>query len=538
MSYDTDGGGDPYQASTDFEKFDHAAMLDMIQNADPAKVIALAQKLDAVGTKTDTIATDLQTHMGKVDWVGKGGDAFRDWGTRVASATMTLSDYSSNASVFMLNAGQVLSEVQRDMPQVPSIPYHTVTAYRAKNGLDGHYSDTAGVTPSHLDGAYGPYNADPSAAEYKSAQASLETSRSLAVDQMNKLGQAYNMATDVIKTSPEPTFPPTPGTIMPARPTVIDGSSQYVDGSTDSGGTRGSSKVPVQHIAVPVDSIGLDGNGKLPHVNDTSAHLDSVTTLPITTTSGPTQLPLPVGPVSPPASPPGLPVTPLPLPTNLISTSTRSMPTVDPRTLSAARSAAEREAQGLNENTSGYGPLGGRGPLGERMPVERVGGLGSEEPPLNSTIMGGRASQRPSAFGGEENAIPRGTVMGGGGGGGAGSGAYPTSSGFGGRSRAGAVGERFGVENEGGLGLPSNAGPRAGRNFTPGGEGLSRTSDQAADRIADEPSVGERGAAVQEREQDRRSRRRRGRHARAEHDQHAVESRNPADGEEMWPAPE
>jgi hypothetical protein len=584
-----DGEDDPYVASTDFEKFDHSAMLDMIQNADAGKVTALAHKLDAVGTKTEKIATDLQTHMGKLDWEGKGGDAFRDWGSRVASATLTLSDYSSNASVFMLNAGQVLGEVQRDMPKVPSNAFHTATAYRAKNGLDGHYADTAGVTTTHLDGTYGPYVTNPSAAQYKSAQGELETARSSAVDQMNKLGQAYNMATDVIATSQEPTFPPTPGTIMPARPKTIDTSGQYVGGGTDSsggtsgtGGTGGSAKVPVQQIRLPakLDVSGLGGHsgssssvpaGSLTAVPtpDTSLKLDSVGTLP--TNAGPTQLPLPTSPVGPPGSPPGLSgmPTPMPMPSGLMPTSPNGMPPVDPRALAANRAAVEREAQGLGGNLSEYGPMGAQGPMGggSGLPAPRIGGPGSDESSMNSSILGGRSTQRSSAFGGEESAIPRGTVMGGGGGGrtGGSGGAYAQSGGggrFGSRSsRAALDGERLGAENEGVVGgLPSASGPRQGRNFTSGGEGLSR-------RAPEEPIEGEPGATgfggvpaggvptgggsgLRERERGRRNKRRRGRGEHDQHDQHdehpdhgappehGEHPRSPVAGEETWPAPE
>src|SRR5690242_15130013 len=144
MSRPADGGGNPYHASTNFEGFTHSQMLDMIQNADPSKVTALAHKLDSVSTQTEKIGTDLQTHMSKVQWEGPAGDAFRDWGSRVASATLTLSDYSSTASVFMLNAGQVLSDVQRDMPKVPNLAYETVNAYRATNNIQGPFADTAG----------------------------------------------------------------------------------------------------------------------------------------------------------------------------------------------------------------------------------------------------------------------------------------------------------------------------------------------------------------------------------------------------------
>jgi uncharacterized protein YukE len=158
MSRPAEDGGSSYQASTDFEGYSHAQLLDMIENTDPVKVTELAQRLDSISTKTEKIGTDLQTHMSKVEWRGPAGDAFRDWGSRVSSATLTLSDYSSTASIFMQNAGDVLGDVKRDMPKVPSLAYHTVVAYRTTKNVQGPYADTAGVTQTHLDGVQGPYN--------------------------------------------------------------------------------------------------------------------------------------------------------------------------------------------------------------------------------------------------------------------------------------------------------------------------------------------------------------------------------------------
>jgi uncharacterized protein YukE len=545
MSRPADGGDNPYQASTDFEEFNHSQMLDMIQNADPGKVTALAHKLDSVSTQTEKIGTDLQTHMSKIEWKGQAGDAFRDWGSRVASATLTLSDYSSTASVFLFNAGQVLSDVQRDMPKVPNLAYETVQAYRKANNIQGPFSDTTGVTPDHLDGTQGPYAATPTAAQYKSAQTNLENARSSAVDQMNKLGQAYNMATDVISKAQEPTFPPAPNTIMPARPKDRGDSTYVPDGVTGtdangkSGGTSSTGRLPLEHLTVPTNNDLTPNDPSRPpsfphqplppaHVSpDSGLHLDS---LPPMTTPPPAPT-LPALPTFPTPTPPvvGPPPMPMPVPPPTVlgrapnlgptgfSKLPDEVPPLDPRTLAATRSAIQQETEGLTENLSptGYSPSGGRLPLNGRMPVPEMGekppvpapsllpgpgtgGTAGGRRPGDSTITGGRRRIAGEVVEPEEGAIPRGTVVGGGFGGSQGrSGLIPMSPNVGEQPRPADERRRAGEEEPEGVvgGTPARQKRRARRNaknFTSGGSGLGGERDESTDGPSEEtPQVGE-----------------------------------------------
>lgn len=533
MSRPADGGGNPYNASTNFEQFSHSEMLDMIQNADPSKVTALANKLDSVSTQTEKIGTDLQTHMSKVEWYSPAGDAFREWGSRVAGATLTLSDYSSTASVFMLNAGQVLSDVQRDMPKVPNLAYETVNAYRAANNIQGPFADTAGVTPDHLDGVQGPYAATPTAAQYKAASSQLETARTSAIDQMNKLGQAYNMATDVISTAQQPTFPPTPTSIMPARPAAYGESSTYVPGSTGTSGTSstgGTGKVPVEHFNVPTNNdLGPTETSTPPTIPnqpvtpiqvppESKLHLDSLPPVPTPVT--PTPMTPPVMPVvGPPPSPPSMPM-PVPMPPNFgpipnlgpntFSKLPEEQVPFNPRSLASTREAFQQETQGLSKNLSTNefenNPMGGgRFPTG-RMPVTGLnedtrvpgtsglsvpgmGGTPGGRGPGGSSIPGARQKIAGESVESEEGAIPRGTVVGG-------------AGGTGGRSRGNlfpAVGETRGdsrrarnqrraegeEEPEGVVGglrsRDERHTRRHARNFTSGGVGLGGERDESTD---------------------------------------------------------
>jgi uncharacterized protein YukE len=539
MSRPDDSGENPYHASTDFEGFTHAQLLDMIENADPAKITDLARRLNSISTQTEKIGTDLQTHMSKVQWDGKSGDAFRDWGSRVSSATLTLSDYSSTAGIFMQNAGEILGDVKRDMPKVPTLAYHTVVSYRTSKNIQGPYADTVGVTQDHLDGVQGPYSTTPTDAQYKSAVTQLDNARSSAADQMNKLGQAYNMATDVISKAPEPTFPPPPATIMPPRP-LDRGGSEYVPGGTGTTGSTGSTnsttKVPLnQHFSVPSNQdlghttipntpppivppesiqpvdlppdsdLNLDSWNPTPTPTPTTP-LPTVPTLPVPTQPGPVGMPTPVpmppsfGPV-PSLGPSGYGPGGLKVPVE-------ELPPLGPKGLAGGRLPLEQESQGLTQNSSGYG----RSPLTGRMPVPGIGGTPapgtsglpvpggggsfSERPTTRSTITGGR--QRVGGVEGEEGAVPRGTVIGGGGvGGGQGRGGLrPTSFGaVGERSKEeGKSRRRAGDEEPESVigGTPTRDDRRARRNvrnFTSGGAGLAREEDEATATDGESPET-------------------------------------------------
>jgi uncharacterized protein YukE len=249
------GSGGSSDPRTYFEGMSHRTMLQMLVGADNAKVTALADKLSDVATTVEGIGTDLQTHMSGLEWDSAAGDAFRDWGGKVASATFTLSEYSQSASDQMTNVASVLSQAQRDMPPVPQGAVNTAVAYRQSKNLYGPWGDAA---DSESATACVP---EPTAAEYSSAVATMEADRVKAVDAMTKLGSAYQGAADSMTSAEEPKFPPPPNEVMPPR-SAVD-SREYVpvpSGSSSAGVTTPDSGRTVT-AAVPHEVITTSQHG-------------------------------------------------------------------------------------------------------------------------------------------------------------------------------------------------------------------------------------------------------------------------------------
>ena len=91
----------------------------MLEGTDSARVSELGNKLLDAHKTIDDIGNQLKTHMGKLDWDSEAGEAFRDWGNKVANATLTLADYAKTAGTYITDAGTALSTAKSAMPAVP-----------------------------------------------------------------------------------------------------------------------------------------------------------------------------------------------------------------------------------------------------------------------------------------------------------------------------------------------------------------------------------------------------------------------------------
>lgn len=247
---------DPYVSCNDFDGITHRQMLHMLDGVNQDQVVKVAGSLSDAGGSILDIANDLKSHMTNLEWESKAGDTFRDWGSKVASATFTLSDYASTAGTQMSNAGTVLGEVHKDMPPVPEGAVTTAAAYRQHKGVQGPFGDDA-------EGAHVPPGAPtPTTAEYHQALTEMQTAKTQAADNMTKLGGAYAAATEQMCTAQEPEFPPVPTQLMPPEPVMRDsGSYDDYGASGDSGGSRGYRPDAQQPVEEPEAGGGTDGAG-------------------------------------------------------------------------------------------------------------------------------------------------------------------------------------------------------------------------------------------------------------------------------------
>ncbi|MGW0773217.1 hypothetical protein ACWD01_06070 [Streptomyces sp. NPDC002835] len=99
----------PHPRSTDFESMTHQQLVALLASADPSGASLLATKLAKASSAITKIGEDIRAHVTGLPWHGEGGDAFRDWGSQTASATLRLGQYSEVASRWMEQVSQAIT---------------------------------------------------------------------------------------------------------------------------------------------------------------------------------------------------------------------------------------------------------------------------------------------------------------------------------------------------------------------------------------------------------------------------------------------
>ncbi|WP_175607705.1 WXG100 family type VII secretion target [Peterkaempfera bronchialis] len=489
---------------------DHTRLHGMVQSADPVTVLAVSDKLKAASSTMKEIADQLTHHMNNLAWDGDAADAFKDWGRKVASATDDLSQYTKTAGEFMHSAGSTLTEVRSSMPPVPEDDIALVRKYQAQPKiLPGALSTPGIVVGAEVSRVPGVTNPNwVTASEAQAAQTRIDDAHQQAIRQMEKLGQSYEMSTDIMSTASTPTFPPTPTTVMPPRPEPYDASVNVPVGPSGSGGSTGSGsggggRVQGTTPTVRSGSTGGGGGGQVggtvsaPHspvVGGGSAAplastgIDGVTLAPRSpdVTSGPPPGTGGQGGGTVTAPPTGLPGTGGALPGG---GSTRPG-TGSLRNPGGGRAVVPGSTGGSGRGGGVGGGGGGRGGFGGSVIGEREGGIAGgtagRRGGYGGSAIGAGAAETPggtagrgSGLGGSRGGFPGGgrEVEGGAMGGGAGAGGG--LGGGAGRASGASSGRRLAME-EGGM-VGGRRGPGNGGEFTPGGSGLrARAGGEAA----------------------------------------------------------
>jgi uncharacterized protein YukE len=511
-----DPGVTPYSAKSNFEGDSHTRLKAMIHSSDPQFVMDVGTRLTKAHQTMEQLGNELMSRMGGLEWTGAAADSFKDWGTQVSKATLQPSEYTRVAGDFMTNAGETLSNVKAAMPDVPEKDIATVDKHRSQP------SPTAGgvVVGGLLGGApgalLGGVAADRAmkvvdsswvtASEASSAQTRINDAHQQAIAQMEKLGQSYEMSTDVMKSATVPMFPPTPTTLMPPRPASMDGvvdvpvggtGSGVVSGrTTSSGGTvRGTSGLTssgtTQSGSGTVGGGTVRSPGSSPVIGGSTGGsvgtgIDGVTLAPPAPTT-PAVLPGTGGgsvPGGGTATPPGF------VPGGVLGTGGRT-------------------GGGRTSGSSGSGALGGRAGAAGRTgtggrttrPGFGGGAVGEGEGILGGGTAGRRSGYGGTAIGAEEgaHAAAGGRTTGAGGRGAAagkgsafdggmaeeghgsagGHGTGGAGSAAGRAGRGGSAGRRLAME-EGGV-VGGRRGPGMDGEFTPGGSGLRARAGAAGE---------------------------------------------------------
>ncbi|WOX21753.1 hypothetical protein [Streptomyces solicathayae] len=93
------------------------ALYAMIAFARPGELTARGEALAKAVPELQKIAKDLRHYIGRVQWDGAAGDAFRVWGADMVAQTLRLGDYTNTAATELTRAGQALREAKTALPK-------------------------------------------------------------------------------------------------------------------------------------------------------------------------------------------------------------------------------------------------------------------------------------------------------------------------------------------------------------------------------------------------------------------------------------
>ncbi|MFD4770048.1 hypothetical protein [Streptomyces niveus] len=450
-------------ARTSFEERELNDMLDLLDGANPKDLSNAGLNLAKAKESLNAAAEELSKFVKDTVWRGVAATEFERYGTALAGYAWDLGSFANVVGTQMTVAATGLTSVRSAKP-----PRDTRADRRRPKDFP--------VTEQKDDNP-----------EYKRA-VQVEENRQEGINQMNRLASFYAVSEQSLAGVKEPVLPEMLGTAVPMpKRGYWDGESD----SGDSGGTRALDSSSQQSSAVRTDVGGNDGRARIgtdglvveKPLPNTSMEIDSVTTLPPTTTTpGPTQ-PTPVTG--------GPPVT------------NAQVPPLGPNFGPTLRGGTPRQGP----------PVTGRG--GGPAPTSRTGtGGGRQGPPVGRPpVMGGGGTN--SGTGANRSPVGRPTGMGPGAGRSGGTGATrspvvgrPTSGGtpMTGRSGSGtSSGSRTGGRNNGIVGgTPQrssgsgkgNSGSRIPRGNVIGGQGQGTAPGRSnsAARPSQSGVVGNRAA--------------------------------------------
>ncbi|MEW1611219.1 MULTISPECIES: hypothetical protein [unclassified Streptomyces] len=471
-------GGGSTAGRTSFEGHELNAIIDLVENSNPADLENAGEALWKARDAIRSAAKELGDHIDGVDWQGESGEAFRNWGKGLVAHATKLGDFADAAGTQITVAGTGLASVRSAMPPRDSRMIQ-------KNPDDILLPARTETNP-----------------EYAAALA-VEKNRQEAINQVNRLASYYAVSEEVLAGQEPPLFDMKLGVNMP-KPEGAEryptSSSSSSAGSDDLSGVGAARGVP-ERATIGEPGAVTSGNsrardeglGLAPVLDDsTSTEINSVTT-PTTPTaltssppapsvssgSGPTNVPTPPlsagfgNPVSATSSrftgSPGAPRSVGQVGGGLgkvASVGGRSpaagaagTPVGRPSPMTGGPSAPGRSVGSPQSPAAGQsGVMGGR-------PTAAHGGTtaaGSSRTGQGNGIVGGtpqRATAGTAGTGGARG-VPRGTVIGGPGA----SGSSPRSG-----QRGAPVSGASGV-----VGAPRGTAGSGSKGFTSGGAGLVR----------------------------------------------------------------
>ncbi|MYX16963.1 hypothetical protein GTY67_26825 [Streptomyces sp. SID8374] len=460
---------------TSFEGHDLNAIIDLVENANPADMENAGKALWEARDAIRSASKELGDYIKGVDWQGDSGEAFRKWGLGLVTHAEKLGDFADAAGTQITVAGTGLASVRSSMPP------------RDRRMIQTDVDDILFPARTETNPAY-------------AAALTVEKNRQEAINQINRLASYYAVSEEVLAAQEPPRFDQKLGVDMPKpsggveRPTAV--TAPPGADTLGSGTTHGNPERSAAGLSNTVSSSGgrapVEALGSAPVLDkSTSTEINSVATptaptmstgaAPIpsaTSSSAPATSPMPVAPSfgkMPSASSAratGSPAVPRsatqagaglgkasPTGASAAARGSAGTPVGRPSPMVGGSSVTGRPGGGAALPTAGQsGVTGGR-------PMAAHGGTaapGSSRTGQGNGIVGGTPQRATSGVSGSGGArgVPRGTVIGGPGG----SGSVPRSV-----QRGAPVSGANGV-----VGAPRGTSGSGSKGFTAGGAGLVR----------------------------------------------------------------
>ncbi|POG43626.1 hypothetical protein BV881_30910 [Streptomyces sp. ZL-24] len=421
-------GGGSTGGRTSFEGHDLNAIIDLVENSNPADLENAGEALWKARDAIRSAAKGLGDYIDKVDWQGESGEAFRKWGKGLVGHATKLSDFADAAGTQITVAGTGLASVRNSMPP------------RDRRMIQTDVDDILFPARTQTNPVYAEAMA-------------VEKNRQEAINQINRLASYYAVSEEVLAAQEPPRFDQRLGIDVPKPRRGIGpggsdstsvGDHSSLEGRQPAGPERavslgqgsGSSahgrssvgdlgptpvldkatSTEINSVATPTAPNTTIGTAPTPSANNNPGPVN-IPTLPVTSGFGNPVPPSPsrtTGPVAVPrsASPAGVgPGRPSPVGAGPTSGSGTGTPVGRPSPMASGPSATGRFGGGAQPSMAGQpGITGGR-------PIAAHGGTaapGSTRTGQGNGIVGGTPQRAVSGTAGSGGArgVPRGTVIG------------------------------------------------------------------------------------------------------------------------------
>ncbi|MFC9031847.1 hypothetical protein [Streptomyces arboris] len=257
-------GGGGRAGRTSFEGHDLNAIIDLVENANPADMENAGKALWEARDAIRSASKELSDHINRVDWQGESGEAFRKWGLSLATHAEKLGDFADAAGTQITVAGTGLASVRNSMPP------------RDRRMIQTDVDDILFPARTETNPQY-------------AAALTVEKNRQEAINQINRLASYYAVSEEVLAGQEPPRFDQRLGVNMPRpsggieKPTAV---SAPPSADTSSGGTtQGNPERSVAGVSGTVSSP----DGRTPDVAlGTAPVLDKSTSTEINSVATPT----------------------------------------------------------------------------------------------------------------------------------------------------------------------------------------------------------------------------------------------------------